>query len=416
MQKRAGGTVMKKKKLGLVPKLIIAIILGILVGQMRFLPEGLLRLPVTFSSIFSTFLSFIIPLMILGFVVVGISDLTEGAGKLLGMTTVLAYGSTLAAGVLSYLMASAFFPSFIGESLVEKISGSGEGLSTLFSIPLSPLLDVTGAIVFSFVMGVGISALKSKGSGKYLYGFFKEFSEIISNVLSAVIIPFLPVYIFGNFLNLSYSGSVFFILSIFWKVFLLIIALHLLYVGFLFFVAGGVSGKNPWMLLKNQIPGYVTAVGTQSSAATIPVNVECARKNGVSKEIREFVVPLCATIHLAGSIITITSCVTAVLLIYDLPHGISLMATFIATLGVAMVAAPGAPGGAIMSALPFLTLLGIDPTGTMGQLLITLYLTQDSFGTAANVSGDNALAILVETFHKKSLLKEGKNLSEVEAV
>lgn len=407
---------MKKKKLGLVPKLIIAIILGILVGQMRFLPEGVLRLPVTFSSIFSTFLSFIIPLMILGFVVVGISDLTEGAGKLLGMTTVLAYGSTLAAGILSYLMASAFFPSFIGESLVEKISGSSEGLSTLFSIPLSPLLDVTGAIVFSFVMGVGISALRSKGSGKYLYGFFKEFSEIISNVLSAAIIPLLPVYIFGNFLNLSYSGSVFSILSIFWKVFLLIIALHLLYVGFLFFVAGGVSGKNPWMLLKNQIPGYVTAVGTQSSAATIPVNVECARKNGVSKEIREFVVPLCATIHLAGSIITITSCVTAVLLIYDLPHGISLMATFIATLGVAMVAAPGAPGGAIMSALPFLTLVGIDPTGTMGQLLITLYLTQDSFGTAANVSGDNALAILVETFHKKSLLKEGKIVSEVEAV
>lgn len=270
--------------------------------------------------------------------------------------------------------------------------------------------------MFSFVMGVGISALKSKGSGKYLYGFFKEFSEIISNVLSKVIIPLLPVYIFGNFLNLSYSGSVFSILSIFWKVFLLIIALHLLYVGFLFFVAGGVSGKNPWMLLKNQIPGYVTAVGTQSSAATIPVNVECARKNGVSKEIREFVVPLCATIHLAGSIITITSCVTAVLLIYDLPHGISLMATFIATLGVAMVAAPGAPGGAIMSALPFLTLVGIDPTGTMGQLLITLYLTQDSFGTAANVSGDNALAILVETFHKKSLLKEGKIVSEVEAV
>ena len=407
---------MKKKKLGLVPKLIIAIILGILVGQMRFLPEGVLRFPVTFSSIFSTFLSFIIPLMILGFVVVGISDLTEGAGKLLGMTTVLAYGSTLAAGILSYLMASAFFPSFIGESLVEKISGSSEGLSTLFSIPLSPLLDVTGAIVFSFVMGVGISALKSKGSGKYLYGFFKEFSEIISNVLSKVIIPLLPVYIFGNFLNLSYSGSVFSILSIFWKVFLLIIALHLLYVGFLFFVAGGVSGKNPWMLLKNQIPGYVTAVGTQSSAATIPVNVECARKNGVSKEIREFVVPLCATIHLAGSIITITSCVTAVLLIYDLPHGISLMATFIATLGVAMVAAPGAPGGAIMSALPFLTLVGIDPTGTMGQLLITLYLTQDSFGTAANVSGDNALAILVETLHKKSLLKEGKIVSEVEAV
>lgn len=415
-EKEQGELYMKKMKLGLVPKLIIAIILGILVGQMRFLPEGLLRIPVTFSSLFSTFLSFIIPLMIVGFVVVGIADLTEGAGKLLGVTTVLAYGSTLVAGTLSYFMASAFFPSFIGESLVAKISGTGDGLVTLFSIPLSPLLDVTGAIVFSFVMGVGISALKSKGSGKVLYGFFKEFSEIISKVLSTVIIPYLPVYIFGNFLNLSYSGSVFSILSIFWKVFLLIIVLHLLYIGFLFFVAGGVSGKNPWTLLKNQIPGYVTAIGTQSSAATIPVNVECARKNGVSKEIREFVVPLCATIHLAGSIITITSCVTAVLLIYDLPHGISLMATFIATLGVAMVAAPGAPGGAIMSALPFLTLVGIDPTGTMGQLLITLYLTQDSFGTAANVSGDNALAILVEVFQKKSLSKAGGAVGESEAV
>jgi Na+/H+-dicarboxylate symporter len=407
---------MKKKTLGLVPKLLIAIVLGILAGQMKFLPEGLLRIPVTFSSIFSTFLSFIIPLMILGFVVVGIADLTEGAGKLLGMTTLLAYGSTLIAGALSYLMATAFFPSFIGKSLIERISSSGEGLTTLFSIPLDPLLDVTGAIVFSFVMGVGISALQSKGSGTVLYGFFKEFSEIISKVLSTVIIPFLPVYIFGNFLNLSYSGSVFSILSIFWKVFLLIIVLHLIYVSFLFFVAGGVSGKNPWVLIKNQIPGYVTAVGTQSSAATIPVNVECARKNGVSKEIRDFVVPLCATIHLAGSIITITSCVTAVLLIYDLPHGLSLMATFIATLGVAMVAAPGAPGGAIMSALPFLTLVGIDPTGTMGQLLITLYITQDSFGTAANVSGDNALAIIVDTFHRRSLAKKEKTAEKVEAV
>lgn len=407
---------MKKKTLGLVPKLLIAIVLGILAGQMKFLPEGLLRIPVTFSSIFSTFLSFIIPLMILGFVVVGIADLTEGAGKLLGMTTLLAYGSTLIAGVLSYLMATAFFPSFIGKSLIERISSSGEGLTTLFSIPLDPLLDVTGAIVFSFVMGVGISALKSKGSGTVLYRFFKEFSEIISKVLSIVIIPFLPVYIFGNFLNLSYSGSVFSILSIFWKVFLLIIALHLIYVSFLFFVASGVSGKNPWVLIKNQIPGYVTAVGTQSSAATIPVNVECARKNGVSEEIRDFVVPLCATIHLAGSIITITSCVTAVLLIYDLPHGLSLMATFIATLGVAMVAAPGAPGGAIMSALPFLTLVGIDPTGTMGQLLITLYITQDSFGTAANVSGDNALAIIADTFHRRSLAKIKKTAEKVEAV
>ncbi len=396
---------MTKKKLGLVPKLIIAIILGILVGQMKFLPEALLRIPVTFSAVFSSVLSFIIPLMILGYVIIGIADLTEGAGKLLGVTTFIAYGSTLVAGTLAYVVASAFFPSFISPELVEKISESGSGLTTLFSIPLSPMIDVTAAIVFSFMFGIGISYLRGKGQGQMMYGFFRDFSEIITKLLNTLIIPGLPIYIFGNFMNLSYSGAVFSVLSIFWKVFVVVILMHLSYVTFMFFAAGSFSKKNPLTLIKNQIPGYVTAIGTQSSAATIPVNVECARKNGVSKEIRDFVVPLCATIHLAGSIITITSCVTAVLLMYGLPHGFGLMAGFIAMLGVAMVAAPGAPGGAIMSALPFLTIVGIDPTGTIGQLLVTLYLTQDSFGTAANVSGDNAIAVVVDEIYHKYIVK-----------
>ena len=396
---------MQKKKMGLVRKLIIAIILGVLVGQMKFLPEFLLRIPVTFSSIFSSLLAFIIPLMILGFVIIGIADLTEGAGKLLGVTTALAYGSTLLAGGIAYLVASSIFPSFIKPELVEKITESGSGLSTLFSIPLNPLLDVTGAIVFSFMFGIGISYLKGKGKGEVMYGFFKEFGDIISKLLNTLIIPGLPIYIFGNFMNLSYSGAVFSVLSIFWKVFMVVILMHLSYISFMFFVAGSFSGKNPMTLIKNQVTGYVTAIGTQSSAATIPVNLECAKKNGVSKQIREFVIPLGATIHLAGSIITITSCVTAVLLMYGMPHGFGLMAGFIAMLGVAMVAAPGAPGGAIMSALPFLALVGIDPTGTMGQLLVTLYLTQDSFGTAANVSGDNAIAVIVDGIYHKYIVK-----------
>ena len=404
---------MTKKKMGLVPKLIIAIILGVLVGQMKFLPEFLLRLPVTFSSVFSSLLSFIIPLMILGYVIIGIADLTEGAGKLLGVTTVIAYGSTLLAGTLAYFVASAFFPSFISPELVEKITESGSSLSALFSIPLKPMLDVTAAIVFSFMFGIGISFLRGRGQGQAMYGFFKEFGEIITKLLNTLIIPGLPLYIFGNFMNLSYSGAVFSVLSIFWKVFLIVIVLHLSYVSLMFFTAGSYAGKNPLTLIKNQIPGYVTAIGTQSSAATIPVNVECARKNGVSKQIRDFVVPLCATIHLAGSIITITSCVTAVLLMYDLPHGFGLMAGFIAMLGVAMVAAPGAPGGAIMSALPFLTLVGIDPTGTIGQLLVTLYLTQDSFGTAANVSGDNAIAVVVDKIYHKYIIRQEPQTEEI---
>ena len=401
---------MPKKKMGLVPKLIIAIILGVLVGQMKFIPEFLLRLPVTFSSIFSSLLAFIIPLMILGYVIIGIADLSEGAGKLLGVTTILAYGSTLIAGTLAYVVASAFFPSFIRPELVERITESGSGLSSLFSIPLNPMIDVTAAIVFSFMFGIGISYLKGKGQGEMMYGFFKDFGEIITKLLNTLIIPGLPIYIFGNFMNLSYSGAVFSVLSIFWKVFALVIVMHLSYVTVMFFVAGSFSGKNPITMIKNQVPGYVTAIGTQSSAATIPVNVECARKNGVSKQIRDFVIPLSATIHLAGSIITITSCVTAVLLMYGLPHGFGLMGGFIAMLGVVMVAAPGAPGGAIMAALPFLTIVGIDPTGTMGQLLVTLYLTQDSFGTAANVSGDNAIAVIVDEIYHKYISKREKEV------
>lgn len=397
---------MKNIKLGLVPKLIIAIILGILVGQLDFLPDLLLRIPITFSSIFSSLLSFVIPLMILGFVIVGIADLTEGAGKLLGITTAIAYGSTLLAGFMAYFVASRIFPAFITSDLVDKLSGSGEGLTTLFSIPLEPLLDVTGAIVFAFMFGIGISWLKGQGRGETIYNMFTDFSAIITKVLNSLIIPGLPFYIFGNFLNLSYTGQVFGVLSVFWKVFVIVIAMHLVFIGIQFVAAGLIGGKNPVTLLKNQIPGYFTAIGTQSSAATIPVNVGCAKKNGVSKQIRDFVVPLCATIHLSGSIITITSIVTAVLLMYGMPLTFGLIGGFIAMLGVAMVAAPGAPGGAIMSALPFVTLVGIDPTGTMGQLLITLYLTQDSFGTAANVSGDNAIAVIVDRFYHKFIISE----------
>ncbi|MFB0958340.1 MAG: dicarboxylate/amino acid:cation symporter [Clostridiaceae bacterium] len=396
---------MEKKKIGLVPKLVIAIILGVIVGQLNFIPEFLLRIPITYSKIFSSILSFVIPLMILGFVIVGIADLTEGAGKLLGVTTILAYGSTLLAGTVAYLVATSVFPSFISQDLVEKLTETGAELTPLFSIPLAPLLDVTGAIVFAFMFGIGISWLRSQGRGETIYHIFSDFGAIITKILNTLIIPGLPLYIFGNFLNLSYSGSVFTVLSIFWKVFVIIIILHILYIIAQFFIAGAIGRKNPVRMIKNQIPGYITAIGTQSSAATIPVNVECAKKNGVSKQIRDFVVPLCATIHLSGSIITITSIVTAVLLMYGLPHGFGLMMGFIAMLGIAMVAAPGAPGGAIMSALPFVSLVGIDPTGTLGQLLITLYLTQDSFGTACNVSGDNAIAVVVDEYYHRFIAK-----------
>ena len=391
---------MSKKKIGLVPKLIIGIIAGILIGS--FAPEFLIKALVTASSLFSAFLKFVIPFIIIGFVTAGIADLATGAGKLLGVTTGIAYGSTIVAGTLAFIVASLIFPSFIDPSVASQIGDPEAGmLEPIFTIPLSPMVDVTAAIVFSFTMGLGISALRNNDKGEILYNLFQEFQEIITKVLSIIIIPLLPIYIAGTFANITYAGQVWNILSIFWRVYLVVIPLHIVYLVIQFTTAGFVTGKNPLKMLKNQIPGYLTAVGTQSSAATIPVNVECAKNNGVSKEIREFCVPLCATIHLSGSIISVTSFAVAVLMMNGMDHGFSTVFPFILMLGIAMVAAPGAPGGAIMSALPFLPMIGIPSDGGLASLMIALYLTQDSFGTAANVSGDNAIAAVVDHLNKK---------------
>ena len=390
----------KKKKIGLVPKLIMGIIVGIIIGT--YCPAPVIQVLVTISGLFSAFLSFVIPFIIIGFVTAGIADLATGAGKLLGITTGIAYGSTLIAGTLAFTVASTLFPKFITSAVSDKIGDPSAGqLSAIFSIPLEPMVDVTAAIVFAFMMGLGISYLRNHGKGEVLFKFFNDFQDIVTATLSTVIIPLLPLYIAGTFANIAYAGQVWNILGIFWKVYLTVIPLHLIYLLCQFSIAGAIGKKNPFTMLKNQIPGYLTAVGTQSSAATIPVNVGCAEKNGVSKQIREFVVPLCATIHLSGSMISITCFTTAVLMMNNMPHNPGVIFPFIAMLGIAMVAAPGAPGGAIMSALPFLPMVGIPSDGGLASLMIALYLTQDSFGTACNVSGDNAIAVIIDRINDK---------------
>lgn len=393
-----------KKKIGLVPKLIIAIILGIIIGS--FAPKGVIEVLVTISGLFASFLQFVIPFIILGFVTAGVADLTSGAGKLLGITTGIAYCSTIIAGLLAYVVAITIFPTFINANIVGAVDNPNASmLSPIFTMPLEPMLDVTAAIVFAFMMGLGISALRGQGRGEGLFNIAMDFQEIIKLTLSKVIIPLLPIYIAGTFANITFTGQVWDILKIFGKVYLIVIPLHIIYICFQFTIAGIYSKKSPIQLLKNQIPGYLTAVGTQSSAATIPVNVECAEKNGVSKQIREFVVPLCATIHLAGSIISVTSFTVAVLMMNQMNYSLSVMLPYLLMLGVAMVAAPGAPGGAIMSALPFLPMVGIPSDGGLASLMIALYITQDSFGTAANISGDNAIAVVIDQINDKSIKK-----------
>ena len=349
--------------------------------------------------------------MILAYVTMGIADLSQGAGKLLLITVALAYGSTLIAGTASFLVSINLFPSFMSADALDQIAATADAsLSPYFSISLQAILDTLSAVALAFILGLCLSSMRGKQIGNSLYNGMAEFSKIIDKVLHTVIIPLLPLYICGTFADMTKSGKTFAILSILWKVFLVVIVMHLICILIQFVIAGAVSKKNPFELIKNQVPGYTTALGTQSSAATIPVNLECAKNDGVCEQIRNFVVPLCANIHMAGSMITITACATAVCLMNQLPISLGTVIPFIMTLGVAMVASPGAPGGSIMTALPFLYMIfgaeAGDPDGAICAIMVALYITQDSFGTACNVSGDNAIGVIVNTIYERFIKKE----------
>lgn len=396
---------MKKPfKLGLVPKLIIAIALGILIGS--YMPLWFCRVVVTASSLFGTFLKFVIPLLILAFVSMGIADLTQGAGKLLLITVAIAYCSTLIGGTASFLVSSSLFPSFMNADALAKIQATADqSVAAYFSLSIPPILDTLSAVVLAFILGLCLSNMKGKTIGMTLYNGLKDFNGIVDAVLNRVIVPLLPLFICGTFVDMTRSGKTFTILGILWKVFLTVIIMHIIFIVLQFLLAGAISGKNPFQLIKNQVPGYTTALGTQSSAATIPVNLQCAEADGVCEEIRNFVVPLCANIHMCGSMITITACATAVCLMNQLPISLGTVIPFIMTLGIAMVASPGAPGGSIMTALPFLYMVfgaeAGDPNGPICAIMVALYITQDSFGTACNVSGDNAIGVIVNKIYEK---------------
>ena len=384
------------KRIPLIAKLIIAVTLGIILGST--LPTSIIRVFVTFSSIFSAFLGFTIPLIIVGFIVPGISQVSNNAGKLLGLSTGVAYISTIIAGTFAFLSAQAVLPSILANATLQSFKNPEDLLLKPFiEFKMAPIFDVTTALIISFILGIGISATQSEG----LKQGFADFGEIIEKLLSTVIIPLLPFYILGVFMNITASGEVFKILKIFAMVFVLIIILHFIIIAAQYIVAGTVNKKNPFKMLVNILPAYMTAIGTQSSAATIPVTLKSTKNMGVDKNIANFTIPLFATIHLSGSTITLTTCASAV---FWLQHGATfpsaaVMVKFILLLGVTMVAAPGVPGGAVMAALGLLqSVLGFNEI--MLSLMIALYITQDSFGTACNISGDGALSAIVDKLHK----------------
>lgn len=386
----------KKFHIGLLPRLIIAIVLGVVVGTMAR-SAGMpliIQIGATFNSIFGNFLGFCIPLIIIGFVVSGIAELGDGAGKTLGLTVLIAYASTLFAGLLAYFVDVSVFPSFlkVGSIVLEDAQNAEETmLKGLFSIDMPPLMGVMTALLLSFIFGIGIAVTHSTS----LKNGFSEVQHIIEKLVAGVLIPLLPLHVYGIFANMTYAGTVMDIMSVFIRVFAIIILLHVAVILIQYTIAGTVAGRNPIKLVRRMLPAYFTAIGTQSSAATIPVTVACTKSNDVSDRIAEFVCPLCATIHLSGSTITLTSCSIALMMLNGMDVTLGGLFPFILMLGITMVAAPGVPGGAVMAALGILSsMLGFNDS--MLNLMIALYIAQDSFGTACNVTGDGAIAVFMD--------------------
>lgn len=385
----------KKIRIGLLPRVIIAILLGLFLGY--YLPAPAVRVFLTFNSIFSQFLGFMIPLIIIGLVTPAIAGIGKGAGKLLLATVLIAYVDTIVAGGLSYGTGTWLFPSMIASTggAIPQIEKATE-LTPYFTINIPAMIDVMSSLVFSFIVGLGIAY----GGLRTMENLFSEFKNIIEKVIEKAIIPLLPLYIFGVFLSMTHNGQARQVLIVFSQIIIVILVLHVLILVYEFCIAGAIVKRNPFRLLWNMLPAYLTALGTSSSAATIPVTLKQTEKNGVSNEVAGFVVPLCATIHLSGSAMKITACALAICLLTDLPHDPGLFIYFILMLSIIMVAAPGVPGGAIMAALaPLSSILGFNEEAQ--ALMIALYIAMDSFGTACNVTGDGAIALAVNKFFGK---------------
>ncbi|MEO8772734.1 MAG: dicarboxylate/amino acid:cation symporter [Gelidibacter sp.] len=390
---------MKRLFSNLLFKVFIAIVLGIVFGL--YLPESVNRIFTTFNSFFGQFLNFSIPLIIMGLIMPAISDLGKGAGKLLLLTAAIAYGSTLFSGFMTYFVTSGIFPQLLESHVndVAQVADAGRELTPYFSITIPPVLDVMSSLVLAFVIGLGLS-FQEKSTLKLVV---KDFEKIIMQLIEKVIVPLLPLFILGIFASMAYNGQVFSILKVFISIIGVIFALHILLLLLQYTIAGALTKKNPIKLLGTMMPAYFTALGTQSSAATIPVTLEQTLKNGVSEKIAGFVIPLCATIHLSGSIMKITACAMALMILHGMPFTFTLFAGFIFMLGIAMVAAPGVPGGAIMAAVGILqSMLGFNEE--MLGLMIALYIAMDSFGTACNVTGDGAIALVVDKITKEKLV------------
>lgn len=382
--------------------IVLALVLGsVTVGGSHIMPSGLGNVFVTFSTIFGQFLSFSIPLIIIGLVTPAIADLGKGAGHWLGLTAALAYASTMFAGFLTYGVCAYFFPKVLVGQLTQ-VETPKEVLKTYFTIEMPPVVGVMTALLLSFVIGIGLSLVPR---GVLRKGFI-EFRAIITRLIENIIVPLLPLHIFGIFLNLTYTGEAVHIMRTLIRVVVIVLILEVVILLTQYFVAGAVGRVNPFKAIFTMLPAYLTALGTSSSAATIPVTLRQTRKNGVSDAVSSFTIPLCATIHLAGSTSKIFAFAFAIVYTQGMAITTTQWVGFIFMLGITMVAAPGVPGGAIMAATGILqSMLGFDDSAV--ALMIATYIALDSFGTATNVTGDGAIAIIMDRLTGGKLGPEG---------
>ncbi len=380
-----------KLRIGLLARIIIAIALGI--GAGFIFPDWLSRIFTTFDSIFSNLLGFIIPLLILGFVAPAIADIGRKAGAMLGVTVLIAYLMTFGAGMTSYFTASSVFPALIGDAkFPAEASASANALAPYFTITMEPLMTVMSSLVLAFVLGFCCAVLPDRTIT--LKNLLCDFRNVIQLIITRLIVPLLPLYIFGIFLDMTAAGRVGPILMTFVKIIAVIFVLHVGILILQYCIAALFSRKNPFRSLWTMMPAYATALGTQSSAATIPVTLERTIRMGIRPDVAGFVIPLCATIHMSGSTLKIVACAVALMIVHGMPFDTVMFASFVAMLGVTIVAAPGVPGGAIMASLGLLSsILGFSEADN--AMMIALYIAMDSFGTACNITGDGAIAQII---------------------
>ena len=380
---------MKKIKIALIWKILIACSLGYFLGLI--LPGPAVRIFTTFNYIFSEYIGFMIPLIIVGLVTPAICRMGAGAGKMLLFTICLAYFSSVMAGTFSYCASTSLFPGLLDGLRMDVENSGADEVKPFFTLDIPSIMDVITALTLAFLVGTILSTLERAHLKDVVY----DFEEVVKKAISKTLIPLLPLYIFGIFLKMTYTGDAVPVMKVFIKIIVVIFAMSLVWLIALFCVSSLISHRNPFKCMFRMLPAYLTALGTSSSAATIPVTLSCVRKCGISEPVSNFSVPLCATIHMPGSMMKVVASAVAIMLMQDMSFSFELLLQFILLMAITAVAAPGVPGGMVMAALGVLeAVLGFD--ASCQALTITLYIVMDSFGTACNVTSDCAIAMIVD--------------------